>query len=73
MLKLLSLARNEEILLPVLGFIYFLSFNEPARMELIDSPEIDVLGDLMDQRKKPNASPRLPNAAEQCFVKLGGM
>jgi hypothetical protein len=73
MLKLLTSARNEEILLPVLGFIYFLSFNEPARIELIDSAEIDVLGDLMDQRKKPNASPRLPNAAEQCFVKLGGM
>lgn len=70
MLSLLSVTRVEEILIPVLGFVFFISSEPLARMEMIDTREVDTLMVLMQQRK---TFPKLALAAEECFVRLGGI
>jgi hypothetical protein len=67
---MLNITRSEEILLPVLACIYFLSLEPVARLELIDTRDIDTLSTIIDQRAK---HPKLSVAAEECFVRLGGI
>jgi len=69
-LNMLNITRLEEILLPVLACIYFLSLEPVARLELIDTRDIDTLSTIIDQRAK---YPKLSVAAEECFVRLGGI
>ena len=61
---------NESILVPALGFIYFLSSDNDARIELIDSPEIDYLSKLIFPSAIKN---QISIAASECFTALGGM
>lgn len=70
LLNLLNLTRVEEILLPILAFIYFISENKIAREELIDSRDLDCIVNLIDQS---SLFPKLSLAAEECFIRLGGM
>ena len=46
-----------------------MSYEPKAKLELIDSRDIDTLSTIMDQKTYP----ALSTAATNCFVKLGGM
>lgn len=66
--KLLAITNHDEVILPALAFIYFISQEPAAKSELVDTPEIDSLHQII-QSNKPN----LAAAAQECFVRLGGM
>ena len=66
--KLLTITNVDDIILPSLAFIYFISQEPAAKIELVDTPEIDSLQQIIQSNK-----PSLAAAAQECFVRLGGM
>ena len=68
-LNLLNLTRVESIISNVLDFINFMSYENMARKELIDSRDIDSLSAIIDQSE---TYPELSKSALECFVRLGG-
>ena len=69
-LGLLVKYKREGILLPSLGFIYFISNNSSSREEIIDSADVDLIPVIMDDKVKYE---KISKAAEECYVKLGGL
>merc|ERR1712137_523589 len=69
-IKLIQSEAPESILVPALGFIYFMSTENNARVELIDSPDIDYLIKLM---KSPGNNSKVAVAAKECYTALGGV